>query len=94
MLMNIPEDVAQRLNQLAQQEGASVGDLLKSLLDRYTAPAPSGSLADMAHNARATGLTSGQQVDTAQQSREILNTEYADYLKQRMDKGGNGDSNG
>ena len=45
MLINIPEDVAERLQQLAQQEGCSVGDLLKTLLNRYAPESPPGSLA-------------------------------------------------
>lgn len=86
MLMNIPEDIAQRLEALALREGSSVGDLLKTLLNRYAPDTPPGSLAEMAQNAREVGLASVQAVDTAEHSREILNTEYADYLKHRMDK--------
>ncbi len=94
MLINIPEDVAQRLQQLAARENTSVGDLLKTLLNRYTAESSSGTLADLAQNAREAGLASSQQVDTAKHSREILNTEFADYLKQRIDKNNDDDHNG
>jgi len=84
MLMNIPEAVAERLEQIAQQEGRSVGELLEILLDRYTAPPP-GSLAELAQNAREAGLASPQFVDTAEHSHEILRNEFANYLKKRMD---------
>lgn len=91
MLINIPEDVAQRLTQIAEQEGASVGEVLQNLLNRYTPQSPAGSLAEMAQNAREAGLASDSAVDTADRSREILNTEYADYLKRRMQKNADND---
>lgn len=87
MLMNIPEEVAQRRETLAAQQGSSVGALLNTLLNRYTLDSPPGSLAQMAQNAREAALISAQTVATAERSREILSTEYADYLKHRMDQG-------
>jgi predicted DNA-binding protein len=86
MVINIPEEVARRLEKLAEQQGSTVGDLLRTLLDRYTSEIPPGSLAEMAQNAREAGLASDECVDTAERSREILNTEYVDYLKRRHDK--------
>ena len=86
MVINIPDEVARRLEELAEQQGFTVGDLLRTLLDRYASEIPPGSLAEMAQNAREAGLTSGESVDTAERSREILNAEYADYLKRRSDK--------
>lgn len=85
MLINIPEEVAHRLEQLAEQEGSTVGDLLRTLLNRYVPETPPGSLAEMAQNAREANLASAKPVNTAERSREILNTEYADYLKRRID---------
>jgi hypothetical protein len=67
MLINVPEDVAQRLEKLAEAQGSSVGEVLKTLLNRY---AP-GSLAEMAQNARDADLASAQPVDTAERSRDI-----------------------
>jgi hypothetical protein len=81
MLINIPEDIAQRLEALAAQKGSSVGDLLALLLNRYAPESSVGTLAEMAQNARDAGLASTEIVDTAERSREILNTEYADYLR-------------
>jgi len=49
-------------------------------------------MAELAENARKAGLASENAVDTAERSREILNTEYADYLKRRIDS--NGDHHG
>jgi hypothetical protein len=94
MLMNIPEDVADRLEKLAQAQGSSVADVLKTLLNRYAPDTPPGSLAEMAQNAREAGLASAQSVDTAERSREILNTEYADYLKRRTEPNPDDDHNG
>ena len=84
MQINVPADVAQRLEKLAEQEGSTIGDFLLTLLNRYAPESPPGSLAEMAQNAREAGLASRQPVDTAEHSREILNSEYADYLKRRM----------
>ena len=55
-------------------------------MDRYASEIAPGSLAEMAQNAREAGLASDERVDTAGRSREILNTEYADYLKRRRNK--------
>ena len=94
MLIDIPKEVAQRLEKLARAQGSSIGDLLKALLSRYAPESPRGSLAEMAQNAREAGLFSPQQVDSADRSREILNTEYADYLKHRTDAGSDDNHNG
>jgi hypothetical protein len=84
MMIDIPPDVVQRLAQLAEQQGSTIGDLLLMLLERYAPEAPPGSLAEMARNARAANLASRQPVNTAERSREILRAEYADYLKRRL----------
>ncbi len=91
MTINIPDDVALRLEELAKREDADVGQLLRELLERYAAERDGdtkkwATLADLALNAKAAGLASPEPVDTAARSREILNTEYADYLKRRIDR--------
>jgi hypothetical protein len=86
MLINIPEEVARRLEKLAEAQGSSVGDVLKTLLNRYAPESPPGSLAEMAQNAREAGLASAEPVDTAERSRDILKTEYAAYLKRRTEQ--------
>jgi len=94
MLMNIPEHVARRLESLAEQEGSTVGDLLETLLNRYSPDPPMGSLAEIAENAREAGLASAQRVDTAERSREILHQEYANYLKRRTSQDSDDDHSG
>lgn len=84
MLLNIPEEMGEQLEQLAQQQGRSILDLLANWINSYQ-EAPPGSLAELAQNAREANLASAGEVDTAARSREILNTEYADYLKRRME---------
>ena len=123
MTIDIPEDVSLRLEKLAKQQDADIGDLLRDMLERYAdqrdaKDIPRPTAADFARNALAAGLSSPQPVDTAEadsedkpwatladlarhakemnmaspepgntaeRSREILNSEYADYLKSRAD---------
>jgi hypothetical protein len=94
MLVNIPEDVAQRLAKLAEEQNSSVGEFLNVLLNRYAPVGPAGSLAEMAQNALEANLASEYPVDTSDRSREILNTEFADYLKRRMDNNSDDHSDG
>jgi chromosome segregation and condensation protein ScpB len=92
MTLNIPDSLAQRLEEIAQEEGSTVADLLSNWLNRYAANSPAGSLAEMAENAREAALASAQLVETAEKSREILQSEYADYLKRRMETEHDNDS--
>ncbi len=120
MTIEIPEDVALRLEELAKQDDADVGDLLRDIVERYEAERAAtqkrwATGADFARNAKEAGLASPHRVDTdekqwatladlaryakkmnmaspepvntAERSREILNTEYADYLYERRVKG-------
>jgi metal-responsive CopG/Arc/MetJ family transcriptional regulator len=75
MVIDIPQTVAERLERLAEKQGASIGDVLEALLDRYTeaeTEMPRLSLAALAQNAREAQLASATEVDTAARSREIL----------------------
>ena len=83
MTIDIPEDVAMRLEELAKQNDADIGDLLRDLLERYTADEQWATLADLARHAKKMNMASPEPVNTAEHSREILNTEYADYLHKR-----------
>ncbi|MCY3915849.1 MAG: hypothetical protein OXG49_07535 [Chloroflexi bacterium] len=67
------------LAKLANERGVSPEYLSKLLEKEY----PPGSMGRLAQVAVKTGMASKERVDTAAQSREILNTEYADYLKKR-----------
>ena len=91
MTIDIPEDVALRLEALAKEKDADIGDLLRDFLKRYTDESDAkesrrATGADFARNALAAGLSSPQPVNTAERSREILNTEFADYLKRRANR--------
>ena len=75
------------------EKDANIGDLLRDLLERYGNDGENNARrnsratgADFARNALAAGLASAQPVDTADRSREILNTEFADYLKRRANR--------
>lgn len=90
MTINIPEDVALRLQQLAEQQDTSPGDLLRDMIERYAkerSPEDKrwATLADLARHAKQMNMASPEPVNTAERSREILNNEYADYLKSRID---------
>ena len=63
----------------AIERGISPSDLSELLEKEY----PPGSLARFAQVAVKARIASKEKVDTAERSREILNTEYADYLKKR-----------
>lgn len=91
MTIDIPESIALRLEELAKQNDVDISDLLRDMLERYAAERHTdekqwATLADLARNAKAAGLATAQPVDTAARSREILNTEYADYLKRRVNR--------
>ena len=45
------------------------------------------TLADLARHAKELNMASPEPVNTSERSREILNTEYADYLCERKVKG-------
>ena len=96
MTIDIPEDIALRLEALAKRNDADIGELLRDMLERYaderaTDEKKWATLADLGRTAKAAGLATAQAVDTAARSREILNTEYADYLHERKIKGRSAD---
>lgn len=91
MTIDIPEDVALRLERLAEQRDTDLGELLRDMIERYAKDQtaddkPWATLADLARNAKEAGLASPHPVNTAGRSREILNTEYVDYLKRRKSR--------
>ena len=85
MNIGIPEEITQQLEELAAQHDVEVLVLLEQLVKRYTPEKKWATLADLARNAKEAGMASPEPVDTAGRSREILNTEYVDYLKSRID---------
>ncbi|MDE2749613.1 MAG: hypothetical protein OXI34_11665 [Chloroflexota bacterium] len=91
MTIDIPEDVARQLEELAERDDADIADLLRDLLARYGQECDAkqkrwATGADFAKNAKAAGLASPEPVDTSARSREILNTEFANYLKRRANR--------
>ena len=92
MTIDIPEDVALRLEKLAKEQDADIGDLLRDMLRQYSVERDAkekqrATTADFARNAIAAGMASPHPVNTAERSREILNAEYADYLRERRVRG-------
>ena len=90
MTIDIPADIARRLEELAERDNLEIDDLLRDMLERYPDNGESdqkqwATLADLARNAKEANLASLGPVDTAERSREILNTEFADYLKSRIE---------
>ncbi len=83
MVLDISPDLAHRLEELAEERSSSVEDLIRTWLDGQEAQKPRLTMQDLARNARKAGLKSEKHVDTSARSREILNTEYADYHKRR-----------
>lgn len=89
-VISLSQEIIQRLEAIAQRENRSPEDVVASLLEHYTPLRTSdedeiipGTLAELARAAQRANLRSGIS-DTSERSREILNTEFADYLLQRM----------
>lgn len=83
----LPAHLIDQLEALARRENRSAGELLESLLNQYVSSTPDediplGSLAALARSAQEADLRS-EATDTSERSREILKTEYADYLRRR-----------
>ncbi len=85
MGIDIPEEFTQQLEELAAQHDVEVVVLLEQLVKRYTPDKNWATLADLARHAKELNMSSPEPVNTAERSREILNTEYVDYLKSRID---------
>ena len=91
MTIDIPADIARRLEALAERDNLEIEDLLRDMLERFEEEDDAKgrrrpTTADFARNARAAGLSSAHPVDTSERSREILNAEFADYLKRRANR--------
>lgn len=91
MMLDIPEDVAERLKALAQERDVDVADLLRELLNRHESeirakPKKVVTLADLGRNAEAFAKAvqrqdiedSQQAGNTAANSRDILKEIYAE----------------
>lgn len=86
--ITFPDELAKRLQQVAERENRTVAEIIEAMLDRYEAeisePSPYTDpllrIWEMAHEANLTFT----EHDVSTRSREILETEYADYLLKRM----------
>ena len=83
MKIEISDELGLRLKELAEDRNLSVEEMLSAMIDRYSPKRGSATLADLARIAREANLSSEHPVDTAARSREILNTEFADYVDRR-----------
>ena len=90
MTIDIAEDIALRLEALAKSKDADISDLLRDMLasneiELDTDEKRWATLADLARHAKELNMASPEPVNSAERSREILNTEFADYLQSRID---------
>ena len=90
MTIDIPDDVALRLEALAKAKDADISDLLRDMIESYEDKGDAdekqwATLADLARHAKELNMASPEPVNTAERSREILDTEFADYLQSRID---------
>ncbi len=83
MKIEVSDETGLHLEQLAEERKLSVEKLLCNMLSDYDVKRNGATLQDLARNALEAGMSTPEPVDTAERSREILQTEYADYLKQR-----------
>ena len=83
MSIEIPSDLANRLEEVARQHGFTVLELLSAMQEELENETPYATLADMAANAAKAGLRTPHPVDTAARSREILETEYQECVTRR-----------
>jgi hypothetical protein len=93
MLLEISESVAQRLKALAEAQNRSVSEVIEGLLDTpepllpqedEEGLPPRGTAARLLYENERINARSGK-TDIAEHSREILNTDFVEYLKSRHD---------
>lgn len=84
--VRISDTLAEKLARIAKRDQLSLDTVVENLLEQQVqdpdAPAPPGTLAALLQAADEADLHSGY-TDTADRSREILNTEYGEYLRRK-----------
>lgn len=90
MFIEVSVELVRRMYELAKREDDYLAEQLGNLLKRYAEEAPKyATLADLARYVDKLHAESPDEpailVDTAERSREILNTEFPDYLASRVD---------
>jgi hypothetical protein len=96
--LTFSDDVVQQLKELAAREGRSVDKVVREMMKHYPPAqednvdeeheeeeAPPGSTAAFIKAALAAGIHL-EEDDLASRSREILEIEFVEYLKQRMNR--------
>lgn len=93
--VTLSDQLVERLQAIADAEQRSIEEVLERFLAVYawppqpeTDPAapPAGTMARLVYDAERSGFHSGDP-DWVDRSREILNTEFVDYLRRRMQDG-------
>jgi hypothetical protein len=88
------ERLAWRILDIARRENRTVEDVLETMVTGYQAaetgvqsdePEP-GTSAALLKYALEAGIASEHPVDTSDRSREILQAEFGDYLRRRLDE--------
>lgn len=90
----LSDSLIRRIEKVAQERNLTPAELLERMLDAELEPSPDeyagyATLADLAQNAREAGLRSEKPVDTSARVNEIMRTEFADYVRRKMEKSGN-----
>lgn len=84
MNIEVSDEVGLHLEKLAKERNLSIEELIGAMLDNFDVERRKGvTLADLAKMAKSMNLSTEEAVNTAERSREILQTEYPEYLKQR-----------
>ena len=90
MNYEIREDLAKRLEALAERDGADFNIMVHMILMNHVTEREKdgkryATLADLARHAKELNMASPRPSNAAERSREILNTEFVDYLQSRID---------
>lgn len=104
--LRLSDTLIRRIEKVAQEKNLTPAELLEHMLDVETQqkdvpPAvtetseepPPGSLAALAQAAIRANIRSGHPVDTSSRVNEIMRTEFADYVRRKMDRDEQGDEN-
>ena len=84
MNIEVSEEIGLQLKQLADERDLTIEELISTMLDSYDVKRRKGvTLADFAKMASKARLSTAEPADAADNSRDILNTRYAEHLKQR-----------
>ena len=83
MNVELSDDIALELKRRAKDRGLTVDELVATLIRGTRRNGKRPTLAEFAENARKANLSTPYPVDTTARSREILETEYVEYIVRR-----------